>query len=71
MDSHITLGGSYQDRPGGSGAWSGLMPVDVEDLAFDENPWAWADFVDDNETERVDISRAQVMAVLVTLDGDG
>jgi GT2 family glycosyltransferase len=68
MDSHITLGGSYQDRPGGSGAWSGLMPVDVEDLAFDENPWAWADFVDDNETERVDISRAQVMAVLVTLD---
>ncbi|HET9303984.1 MAG TPA: glycosyltransferase [Propionibacteriaceae bacterium] len=68
MDSHITLGGSYQDRPGGSGAWSGLMPVDVEDLAFDENPWAWADYVDGNETERVDVSRAQVMAVLVTLD---
>jgi GT2 family glycosyltransferase len=67
MDSHITLTGSYEDRPGGSGAWSGLMPVDIEDLGFDENPWAWADYVDD-ETERVDVSRAQVMAVLVTID---
>ena len=23
MDSHITLAGSYEDRPGGSGAWPG------------------------------------------------
>jgi GT2 family glycosyltransferase len=67
MDSHITLTGSYEDRPGGSGAWSGLMPINVEDLAFDENPWAWADYTDD-ETERVDVSAAHVTAVLVTLD---
>jgi GT2 family glycosyltransferase len=67
MDSHITLTGSYEDRPGGSGAWPGLMPVDVEDLGFDENPWAWADYVED-ETERVDVSAANVTAVLVTLD---
>ena len=67
MDSHITLTGSYEDRPGGSGAWSGLMPVDVEDSGFDENPWAWADYVDD-ESERVDVSRAHVIAVLVTFD---
>jgi GT2 family glycosyltransferase len=67
MDSHITLTGSYEDRPGSSGAWSGLMPVDVEDLAFDENPWAWADYVDE-ETHRVDVSTAHITAVLVTLD---
>ena len=67
MDSHITLTGSNEDRPGGSGAWPELMPVNVEDFGFDENPWAWADYVDD-ETERVDISAAHVVAVLVTLD---
>ena len=65
MDSHITLTGSYEDRPGGSGVWPELMPVD--DYGFDENPWAWADYVDD-EAERVDISSAHVVAVLVTLD---
>jgi GT2 family glycosyltransferase len=37
------------------------------DLGFDENPWAWADYVDD-DTHRVDVSGAQVTAVLVTLD---
>ena len=37
------------------------------DLGFDENPWAWADF-DDEQTERVDVSGAHVTAVLVTLD---
>jgi len=67
MDSHITLTGSYEDRPGGSGAWSGLTPVNVEDYGFDENPWAWADYVDE-ETHRVDVSAAHVTAVLVTLD---
>jgi GT2 family glycosyltransferase len=67
MDSHITLTGSYEDRPGGSGAWPGLMPADVENFSFDENPWAWADYVDD-EIKRVDISAARVTAVLVTLD---
>src|SRR4249920_2858813 len=67
MDSHITLTGSYEDRPGGSGAWPGLMPADVEDFSFDENPWAWADYVDD-EIKRVDVSAARVTAVLVTLD---
>ena len=67
MDSHITLTGSYEDRPGGSGAWRGLTPVDVEDFTFDENPWAWADYVDD-ETNRVDVSAASVTGVLVTLD---
>ena len=67
MDSHITLTGSYEDRPGGSGAWSGLMPVDVEDYGFDENPWAWADYVDE-ENHRADVTGAHVTAVLVTLD---
>src|SRR6187551_164912 len=67
MDSHITLTGSYEDRPGGSGAWHGLTPVSVEDFSLDESPWAWADYVDE-ETERVDISAAHVTAVLVTLD---
>ena len=67
MDSHITLTGSYEDRPGGSGAWRGLTPVSVEDFSLDESPWAWADYVDD-ETDRVDISAAHVTAVLVTLD---
>ena len=65
MDSHITLTGSYEDRPGGSGAWPELMPVD--DFGFDENPWAWADHVAD-EAERVDVAGAHVVAVLVTLD---
>ena len=67
MDSHITLTGSYGDRPGGSGAWPGLMPTDVEDFTFDENPWAWADYADD-EVKRVDVSAARVTGVLVTLD---
>src|SRR5687767_816541 len=67
MDSHITLTGSFEDRPGGSGAWPELMQVNVEDFGFDENPWAWADHVDD-ETQRVDIASAHVVAVLVTLD---
>jgi GT2 family glycosyltransferase len=39
----------------------------VEDSGFDENPWAWADYVDE-ETRRVDVSRAHVTAVLVTFD---
>jgi GT2 family glycosyltransferase len=67
MDSHITLTGSYEDRPGGSAAWHGLTPVSVEDFSLDESPWAWADYGDE-ETERVDISAAHVTAVLVTLD---
>jgi GT2 family glycosyltransferase len=67
MDSHITLTGSFEDRPGGSRAWPELMPVDVEDFGFDENPWAWADYVDE-ETQRVDVAGAHVVAVLVTLD---
>ena len=67
MDSHITLTGSFEDRPGGSGAWPELMPVDVEDFGFDENPWAWADHVDE-DAHRVDIAGAHVIAVLVTLD---
>ena len=67
MDSHITLTGSYEDRPGGSGAWPGLMPADVEDFTFDENPWAWADYADD-DVKRVDVSAARVTGVLVTLD---
>ena len=67
MDSHITLTGSYEDRPGGSGAWRGLTPVSVEDFSLDESPWAWAEYADE-ETDRVDISAAHVTAVLVTLD---
>jgi GT2 family glycosyltransferase len=68
MDSDIALAGAYEDRPGGSGAWPGLMPVDVEEFGFDENPWAWAEFPNDVGTERVDIAGAYVIAVLVTLD---
>lgn len=67
MDSHITLTGSYGDRPGGSRAWPGLMPTDVEDFTFDENPWAWADYAAD-DVKRVDVSAARVTGVLVTLD---
>lgn len=37
------------------------------DLGFDENPWAWADYVDE-DAHRVDVSSAHVTAVLVTLD---
>ena len=37
------------------------MPADVEDFTFDENPWAWADYVDD-EIKRVDVSAARVTA---------
>ncbi len=67
MDSHITLAGSYEDRPRGSGAWPALLPGDVENFTFDENPWAWADYVDD-DSKRVDVSGASVTGVLVTLD---
>src|SRR4029453_2496255 len=67
MDSHITLAGSFEDRPGDSGTWPELMPVGVEDFGFDENPWAWADYADE-ETQRVDVAGAHVTAVLVTLD---
>jgi GT2 family glycosyltransferase len=67
MDSHITLAGSFEDRPGDSGTWPELMPVGVEDFGFDENPWAWADYADE-ETQRVDVAGAHVLAVLVTLD---
>ena len=53
MDSDIALAGAYEDRPGGSGAWPELMPVNVEEFGFDENPWAWAEFPDDgNRTGR-------------------
>jgi GT2 family glycosyltransferase len=41
--------------------------ITLTDSGFDENPWAWADFVDEG-TERVDVSAAHVTAVLVTLD---
>ncbi len=68
MDSDTALAGAYDDRPGGSGAWSELMPVNVEEFGFDENPWAWAEFPNDGATERVDIASAHVIAVLVTLD---
>jgi len=37
------------------------------DLGFDENPWAWADYVDE-DAHRVDVTSAHVTAVLVTLD---
>ena len=47
MDSDIALAGAYEDRPGGSGAWPELMPVNVEEFGFDENPWAWAEFAND------------------------
>ena len=68
MDSDTALAGAYDDRPGGSGAWPELMPVNVEEFGFDENPWAWAEFPNDGATERVDIASAHVIAVLVTLD---
>ena len=68
MDSHITLTGSYEDRPGSSGAWPELMPVDVDDFGLDENPWAWADFPEEDQTRRVDVAGAHVTAVLVTFD---
>ena len=68
MDSDIALAGAYEDRPGGSGAWPELMPVNVEEFGFDENPWAWAEFPEDAATERVDIAGTHVIAVLVALD---
>ena len=68
MDSDIALAGAYEDRPGGSSAWPELMPVNVEEFGFDENPWAWAEFPADRGAERVDIAGAHVIAVLVTLD---
>jgi GT2 family glycosyltransferase len=68
MDSDIALAGAYEDRPGGSGAWPELMPVDVEDFALEENPWAWADFPEGEQEQRVDIAGAHVTAVLVTFD---
>ena len=68
MDSDIALAGAYEDRPGGSGAWPELMPVDVEDFGLEENPWAWADFPEGDQEQRVDIASAHVTAVLVTFD---
>ncbi len=68
MDSHITRTGSYEDRPGGSSAWPELMPVDVDDFGLEENPWAWADFPEEDQTQRVDVAGAHVTAVLVTFD---
>ena len=67
MDSHYHPRRSYEDRPRGSGAWPALLPGDVENFTFDENPWAWADYVDD-DSKRVDVSGASVTGVLVTLD---
>jgi GT2 family glycosyltransferase len=68
MDSDTALAGAYEDRPGGSGAWPDLMPVDVDNFGLEENPWAWADFGEQDQPPRVDIAGAHVTAVLVTLD---
>ena len=68
MDSDTALAGAYEDRPGGSGAWPDLMPVDVDNFGLEENPWAWADFGEQDQAPRVDIAGAHVTAVLVTLD---
>jgi GT2 family glycosyltransferase len=68
MDSDIALAGAYDDRPGGSGAWPELMPTDVEDFGLEENPWAWADFPDEDKARRIDVAGAHVTAVLVTFD---
>jgi GT2 family glycosyltransferase len=68
MDSDIALAGSYDDRPRGSGAWPELMPADVEDFGLEQNPWAWADFPEEDEARRIDVAGAHVTAVLVTFD---
>ena len=69
MDSDIALAGAYEDRPGSSGAWPELMPVDGDDFGLEDSPWAWADFPEQaSQTPRVDIAGAHVTAVLVTLD---
>jgi GT2 family glycosyltransferase len=68
MDSDTALAGAYEDRPGGSGAWPDLMPVDVNNFGLEENPWAWADFGEQDQPPRVDIAGTHVTAVLVTFD---
>jgi GT2 family glycosyltransferase len=68
MDSDTALAGAYDDRPGGSGAWPELMPADVDDFGLEENPWAWADFPEEDQTRRIDVAGAHVTAVLVTFD---
>ena len=44
------------------------MQADVEDFALEENPWAWADFGEEDQRQRIDIAGAHVTAVLVTFD---
>jgi GT2 family glycosyltransferase len=68
MDSDIALAGAHDDRPGGSGAWPELMQADVDDYGLEENPWAWADFPEEDERQRIDVAGAHVTAVLVTFD---
>ena len=68
MDSDTALAGGYDDRPEGSGAWPELMDADVEDFGLEENPWAWADFPEADQTQRIDVASAHVTAVLVTFD---
>ena len=67
MDSDIALAGAYEDRPGGSGAWPELMPVNVEDFGLDENPWAWAEFTATRRPNGSTSLGAHVTAVLVTI----
>ena len=68
MDSDTALAGAYDDRPGGTRAWPELMQADVEDFGLEENPWAWADFGEEDQRQRIDIAGAHVTAVLVTFD---
>jgi GT2 family glycosyltransferase len=68
MDSDTALAGAYDDRPGGSHAWPELMSADVEDFGLEQNPWAWADFPEEDQTRRIDVGSAHVTAVLVTFD---
>jgi GT2 family glycosyltransferase len=68
MESDTALAGAYDDRPKGSGAWPELMDADVEDFGLEENPWAWADFPEADQTQRIDVASAHVTAVLVTFD---
>ena len=68
MDSDTALAGAYDDRPGGTRAWPELMQTDVEDFGLEENPWAWADFGEEDQRQRIDIADAHVTAVLVTFD---
>jgi GT2 family glycosyltransferase len=68
MDSDTALAGAYDDRPGGTRAWPELMQADVEDFGLEENPWAWADFPEEDQSQRIDVAGAHVTAVLVTFD---